>query len=52
MKINWPLDSNKMRTIDSEFVQNRMAMTAREWGGKKISPYKSIERFDEMIGQN
>ena len=44
--------SNKLRSIDSQFVQNRMALTAREWRGKKVSPYKSIEKFDAMIGWN
>lgn len=29
-----------------------MALTAREWKGKKMSPFKSIERFDAMIGWN
>ena len=52
MKIDKPSDSKKMRTIDSQFVQDRMAQTAREWGGKKNSPFKSIERFDAMIGWN
>jgi hypothetical protein len=52
VKIDEPLLSRKMRTIDSQFVQDRMALTAREWGGKKISPFKSIERFDAMIGWN
>ncbi len=52
MKIDEPLLSTKMRTIDSQFVQERMAMTAREWGGRKASPFKSIERFDLMIGWN
>lgn len=28
-----------------------MAMTAREWAGRKSSPQKSIERFNQMIGQ-
>ena len=52
VKIDEPLLSRKMRTIDSQFIQDRMALTAREWGGKKISPFKSIERFDAMIGWN
>ena len=52
VKIDEPLLSKKMRTIDSQFIQDRMALTAREWGGKKISPFKSIERFDAMIGWN
>ena len=52
VKIDEPLLSKKMRTIDSQFVQDRMALTAREWGGKKVSPFKSIERFDAMIGWN
>ena len=52
MKIDEPLLSRKMRTIDSQFVQERMALTAREWEGKKKSPFKSIERFDCMIGWN
>jgi hypothetical protein len=51
-KIDEPLLSMKKRTIDSQFVQDRMALTAREWGGKKLSPFKSIEKFDSMIGWN
>jgi hypothetical protein len=52
MKIDEALISKKMRTIDSQFVEDRMAETAREWGGEKKSPFKSIERFDAMIGWN
>lgn len=51
VKIDEP-KTKKMRTIDSQFVQDRMALTAREWGGRKVSPFKSIERFDAMIGWN
>lgn len=29
-----------------------MAMTAREWAGRKTSPHKSIERFDQMISHS
>ena len=52
MKIDSRQGSNKLRAIDSQFVQDRMALTAREWKGKKISPFKHIERFDAMIGCN